>query len=142
MSDEFQKIGESVEVPGTSVQAEIKDEAENKIINAEYEIKRVRIRELNQRVFLKNAGLAVSILVILAMLGLIGAMARIAIWEPNSPIFDKTAPIIVFVGAPIACIMMIIVAFLVGVFRTVDQKDIQTIGRGISDAAIKAYGGD
>lgn len=117
-------------------------EAQKRLLDAETEINQARIRELNHRIFLKNAGLAVSILVILAMLGLIGAMARIAIWEPNSPIFDKTAPMIVFVGAPITCIMMIIVAFLVGVFRTVDQKDIQAIGGGISDAAIKAYGGD
>ena len=117
-------------------------EAQKRLLDAETEINQARIRELNHRIFLKNAGLAVSILVILTMLGLIGAMARIAIWEPNSPIFDKTAPMIVFVGAPIACIMMIIVAFLVGVFRTVDQKDIQAIGGGISDAAIKAYSGD
>ena len=48
----------------------------------------------------------------------------------------------VFVGASIACIAMIVMAYLIGVFRTVDQKDIQAIGGGISDAAIKAYGGD
>lgn len=76
------------------------------------------------------------------MLGLILAMARIAILEPNSPIFEKTAPMIVFVGAPITCIAVIVVAYLVGVFRTVGPKDIQAIGGGISDAAIKAYGGD
>ena len=120
----------------------IDKEAQKRLLDAETEINQARIREINHRIFLKNAGLAVSILVILAMLGLIGAMARIAIWEPNSPIFEKTAPMIVFVGTPIACIMMIIVAFLVGVFRTAGQKDIQTIGGGISDAAIKAYGGD
>ena len=106
----------------------INDEAEQKIIDAEYEIKRVRIRELIHRIFLKNVGLAVSILVILAMLGLIGAMARIAIWEPNSPIFEKTASMIVFVDAPTACITTVVTARLITAFRMFDRMRIQAIG--------------
>lgn len=106
----------------------INDEAEQKIIDAEFEIKRIRIRELNRLIFLKNAGLAVSILVILAMLGLIGAMARIAIWEPNSPIFDKTAHMIVYVGTLITCITTVASARLITAIRMFDRMGIQAIG--------------
>lgn len=72
MSDEFQRIDESELESGKSERVAAKADAETKILQTETEIKRVRIRELNHLIFLKNADLAVSILVILAMLGLIG----------------------------------------------------------------------
>ena len=60
--------------------------------------------------------------------GLSLAMARIVIWEPNSPIFEKIAHMIVYVGAPIAYITTVVSARLITAIRMFDRMGIQAIG--------------
>ena len=111
-----------------SEESAINDEAEQNIIDAETELSQAQKQETNHRVFRKNASLVVSALIILTMLGLILAMARIAIWEPNSPIFENTAHMIVYVGAPVARITTVVTARLITAIRMFDRMGIQATG--------------
>lgn len=60
MSDEFQRIDDSELESGKSERVAAKADAETKILQTETEINQARKREINHRVFLKNAALRLA----------------------------------------------------------------------------------
>ena len=98
--------------------------------------------EIKASIAIKYAAVSIGAIVVLVFFSVLGFAFWHAIWIPTGFGIDNVAVAIALIVAPITSITAVVIALFIGAFRKYNEKDIQTAGRGISEALMKAYGGN
>ena len=98
--------------------------------------------EIKASIAIKYAAVSIGAIVVLVFFSVLGFALWHAIWIPTGFGIDNVAVAIALIVAPITSITAVVIALFIGAFRKYNEKDIQTAGRGISEALMKAYGGN
>lgn len=114
-------------------------ELEFELLEAERALSTLIHRELNQRYRIKWIAVWIGGLVIVGMALLLTHLVHNAFWGPF--LFASPAFSVAMIVAPITSITAITVVFFIGAFRKFEEKDLETMGNGVSGAANWMRGG-
>lgn len=115
---------------------------ENERLDYDGELRKLANRDFSQRFWHKRVAVYVGIMAVILLFALLGLSAYNAMWMPPDYKIDNAAVAIALIVAPIASITAVVIAFFIGAFRKFDDNEIRSMGGGISDAAMKIYGGN
>ena len=107
-----------------------RDTLEFELLEAEQALRELLTREAGQRYWLRWIAVGTGGLVIFRMAAALWFLANRIFWGPivvGSPAFS-----VAIIVAPIISITSITVALFVGAFRKFDDKDLETMGNGLS----------
>lgn len=107
-----------------------RDTLEFELLEAERALRKLLTREAGQRYWLRWIAVGTGGLVIIGMAAALWILASRLFWGPivvGSPAFS-----VAIIAAPIISITAITVALFVGAFRKFDDKDLETMGNGLS----------
>jgi len=116
-----------------------REELEFELLEAEAKLKRLAHREIGQRYWLKWIASIAGVSVIVAMGGLVTHLVHHVFLGPF--IFANAAFSVAMLVAPITSITAITVALFIGAFRKFEEKDLETIGYGVSGVSNVFRGG-
>ncbi|SDW76940.1 hypothetical protein SAMN05444358_1011709 [Ruegeria halocynthiae] len=131
MSDEIPPIDPDLEPEGPSRENR-REELEYELLEAEAAISKLARREIGQRYAIKWIAVVSGVVVIVGMAAILWHLVHSAFWGPF--LFASPAFSVAMVVAPITSITTITVALFVGAFRKFEEKDLETMGNGVSGA--------
>lgn len=140
MPSKFPESGTAT-VPEHDENARRRDALELDLLETDLDQSKAVTDEIKASIAIKYAAVSIGAIVVLVFFSVLGFALCHAIWMPNGFGIDNVAVAIALIVAPITSITAIVIALFIGAFRKYNEKDVQTAGRGISDALMKAYGG-
>lgn len=106
---------------------------EFELLETEVSLRKLLRREASQRYAIRWLAVAAGVSVIIGMAVFLCCIVSNVMW--GSFVFTNSAFSVTVVAAPVLSITTITVAFFVGAFRKFEDKDIETMGNGVSGLA-------
>ena len=132
---------ESANVAGLDEILKRRDALDIDRLASDLEYSKAVTKEINTSIFIKKVAVYFGICVVLIFFAVLAFAICNVIWMPPELRVDEVAIVIALIVAPFTSITAIVIAFFIGAFRKFNDRDIQTMGNGFSNLAMKVSGG-
>ena len=132
---------ESTNVAGLDEILKRRDALDISRLASDLEYSKAVTKEINTSIAIKKVAVYFGICVVLIFFAVLAFAICNVIWMPPELRVDEVAIVIALIVAPFTSITAIVIAFFIGAFRKFNDRDIQTMGNGVSNLAMKVSGG-